>query len=215
MQKKENGMVLVEATFVFPIMFFVIFLMIYLGNVYLQKSKVETFAIESAIEGAAMCADPMLLTAAEGGMNKDLLSFHMSNNIKPYRYLSGNMECITEEIETLLESKLNGMDTGLFRNMELMKGSVKVTVDYKSVFIYSTFRVEVAYKIKMPIRFIGEKDAYVFDMTSVYEMPVDDVDEFIRNVNMVSDYLDASGVSGKIKDLTDKVKEFANLTKDS
>lgn len=212
MRTKEEGVMIVEATFVFPIMFFVIFLMIYLGNVYLQRSKVETYAIESAVEGAAMCADPMLLTAEEGGVNKDMLKFSMSNNIQPYRYIFGNMKEIEGNIEALLTKKLNGMETGLFRHMELVPGSVKVSTDYNSVFIYSTFRVNVHYKIKMPIRFIGEREAYTFDMTSVYEMPVDDVDELIRNVNMVVDYLDATGVSGKIQELTGKVKEFFHLT---
>ena len=58
-KKNESGVVFVEASVVFPVMFLVIFLMIYAGNAYLQKARVEAIVTEIAIDGAAYCADPM------------------------------------------------------------------------------------------------------------------------------------------------------------
>ena len=41
-----------------------------------------------------------------------------------------------------------------------------------------------------------------------YSVPVGDTPEFIRNVNMVEDFMEVTGASGAITDMTDKVTGF-------
>ena len=58
--KRDKGAVMVvEATIVFPIMFFVIFLIILYGNVMYQKSKIDNYVSAYAQWGAQQCADPL------------------------------------------------------------------------------------------------------------------------------------------------------------
>ena len=58
----ENGTVIIEATFVFPIMFIILFFLIYMGNAFYMKAQVESVVEQKAIQGAAYCADPILET---------------------------------------------------------------------------------------------------------------------------------------------------------
>lgn len=63
----ENGTVIIEATFVFPIMFIILFFLIYMGNAFYMKAQVESVVEQKAIQGAAYCADPILETMKETG----------------------------------------------------------------------------------------------------------------------------------------------------
>ena len=59
--KSENGAVpVVEATFVFPVMFFVIFFLLFMGNMYVSKAYFDNAVNQAAIKYAAQCADPNL-----------------------------------------------------------------------------------------------------------------------------------------------------------
>ena len=49
----RGAMSIVEATFVFPIMFFVVFFMIMAGEAFYQHARVEYFVTVAAIDGAA------------------------------------------------------------------------------------------------------------------------------------------------------------------
>lgn len=198
----EGGMLIVEASIVFPVMFLVIFLMIFAGNAYLQKCKVESVVTNLAIEGAAYCADPMLDDMEAGSIPS--LSEH---DIYPYRYLlTGEMGEIEDKIYDKLDSSITGMGTGLFSGMK-PKNHI-IDVKYHNGFIYSTFSVDAEYKIEIPVRLLGESDYISLAVSSHAEMPVSDTSEFIRNVDMVGDYMEKFGVTEKINQMIDKVKEW-------
>jgi hypothetical protein len=199
--KKEEGMLIVEATVVFPVMFLVIFVLLFTGNAYMQKCRVESVIQDMAVKGASYCADPLLSTVEAGSVptsSKDV-------EVEPYRYLIGGMDSKEEQIKTTLQSRLSNISTGLFDNM---KPSVQInSVKYSGSILYSSFEVEVVYKIKIPIRLLGESENLALSVQTHDEVPVEDVPEFIRNVNMVEDYMDSTGVTDKITKMIDAVKE--------
>lgn len=198
----EGGMLIVEASIVFPVMFLVIFLMIFAGNAYLQKCRVEAIVNNLAIDGAAYCADPMLDDIESGSIPS--LSEH---DVYPYRYLlTGEMGNIEDDIYTELETKISGMSSGLFSGMK--PKNYIIDVKYHNGFIYSTFSVDVEYKIQMPVRLLGESEYISLAVASHAEMPVSDTSEFIRNVDMVGDYMEKFGVTEKINEMINKVKEW-------
>lgn len=198
----EGGMLIVEASIVFPVMFLVIFLMIFAGNAYLQKCRVEAIVNNLAIDGAAYCADPMLDDIESGSIPS--LSEH---DVYPYRYLlTGEMGNIEDDIYSELESKISGMSSGLFSGMK--PKNYIIDVKYHNGFIYSTFSVDVEYKIQMPVRLLGESEYISLAVASHAEMPVSDTSEFIRNVDMVGDYMEKFGVTEKINEMINKVKEW-------
>lgn len=199
----ERGMVIVEATIVFPVMFLVIFLMLFTGNAYLQKCRVDSYVNQLAIEGASYCADPML-DEVEGGS----IPSYDNVDIRPYRYLIGGMDDIEAEIDADVERKIRNMSSGLFSGMK--PSSVIVNTKYNNGFIYSTFSVDVEYKIQIPVRLLGASDFIYMNISSHADMPVSDTTEFIRNVNMIEDYMQKYGVTEKIEEMINKAKEWFN-----
>ena len=199
--KKENGAIFVEAAMVFPVMLIVILLMIYAGNAYFQKCRVEAIANDVAIEGAARCADPLLVNV-EGGNMPNVSTI----NVYPYRYLdSTGVGTTVSDMENELEDRIEKLGNGYFTRM---KPKVKdVSAVYNYGFIYSTFEVYVEYEIEFPIRMIGDDENISLKMATTASMPVSDSTELIRNVDMVEDYLERLGVKAAVSELTDKIKE--------
>lgn len=199
--KKEKGAIFVEAAMVFPVMLIVILLMIYAGNAYFQKCRVEAIVNDVAIEGAARCADSLLVNVEAGNMpNVSTI------NVYPYRYLDATGVGTTrEDMEDELESRIEGLGNGYFTMMKPKVEEVKAIYNYG--FIYSTFEVQVEYEIEFPIRMIGDKENISLKMATTASMPVSDSTELIRNVNMVEDYLEQLGVVAAIDELTTKIKD--------
>lgn len=200
-KRNESGMVIVEATIVFPVMFLVIFLLIFAGNAYTQKCRVDAVVNKMAIEGAAYCADPMLDDVESGKVPgfKDV-------DIQPYRFLIGGMDDIEDDIDKKVNSEIKNMSTGLFSGMKPSSPNIKVK--FNNGFIYSTFSVEVNYKICIPIRLLGQEDFTIMKLSSQVDIPVSATTEFIRNVDMVEDYMERSGVVDEIKKVMNKVNEW-------
>ncbi len=198
-KENEKGMVIVEATIVFPVMFLVIFLMIFTGNAYLQKCRVDSYVNQLAIEGAAYCADPLVENVIGGSIpSVDKL------NVYPYRYFdpdgAGDIE---QDMKIKAEKKINTMSTGLFSGMTPKNQTVNV--EFHNGFIYSTFSVDVEYKIIMPVRLLGATENISMSLSSHADMPVSDTTEFIRNIDLVEDYMERTGVDKKIEEVKEKL----------
>ena len=202
--KKEYGALIVEASIVFPVMFLVIFFMIFVGNAYLQKCRIEKIVTEYAIKGAAYCGDPFLTDLTKETPEIDSVD---NFNAQPYVMLfTSDLKDIETDIKNELKAELDNIDTGLFSNMK-PKVSDPV-VDFDSKFIYSTFSIDVDCTVTIPIRLLGQKEYTLFKISNHTEMPVQDVPEFIRNVDMAEDYLESTGLKEKITDALNKVKDF-------
>lgn len=214
--KNEKGMLVVEATMVFPVMFLVIFLMIFLGNAYFQKSRIDSIVTQMAYYGSAQCADPLLREITEKEKVPSLAEANYS--IEPYRYLLGEvgkesgMNAIETQVEKQISDKIKGIKTGLFSYMK--PSASKLYAEFNNFFVYSTFEVEVLYKVPLPIKLLGMKDYFSLNAASHCEVPVSDTPEFIRNVDMVEDWVEATewGQSAieKTKGIMEKVAEFIN-----
>lgn len=198
--RKEDGAVIVEATIVFPVMLLVILFLLYTGNVYYQICRVDAIVNKLAIEGAAYYADP-LVTSIEKGSIPDVGEHH----VYPYRTFDTNgVGDIQSDLEAKAQKAIRELGTGLFANMEPSASTVTVVPDNK--FIYSTVTVNAQYKIQIPVKLLGMEDYMSVKVYSQANMPVSDVPEFIRNVDMIEDYMQKTGVSEKISDATEKAK---------
>ena len=214
--KNEKGMLVVEATIVFPVMFLVIFLMIFMGNAYFQKSRIDSIVTEMAYYGSAQCADPLLREIIEKGKVPTLED--ADYNIEPYRYLLGEigkesgMNAIETQVETQIANRIKEIKTGLFSHMK--PSASKLSAEFNNAFVYSTFEVEVLYKVPLPIKLFGMKDYFSLNTASHCEVPVSDTPEFIRNVDMVEDWVESTEAGqsaiAKTKGIMEKVAEFIN-----
>lgn len=213
--KKESGSLIVEASIVFPIMFLVIFIMMFAGNGYLQKCRVESIVSREILAGAAYCADP-ILDQMESGTIPD----YDKVELRPYRYVNviSGMDEVIEKVQGNIEKGIQGMDTGLFSSMK-PESVVVQDVTFKNRIIYSNFSVDVSYRIRVPIRMLGEQEFYYMNFATRMDVPVTDVPEFIRNVDMIEDYVGrltgheagevGDTIAGKIGDLMGKVNEWS------
>lgn len=201
--KKENGMLVVEATIVFPVTFLVIFLLMVVGNAYFQKCRVEYFANSLALQGASYCSDTILKDVEQGNIPEP-------NNIdvKPYRYFLGGMSDVVSEADSNTNSKVRGLSTGLFSGMK--PANPVIDVDFNNQYIYSTFSVDIKYDVVMPVRLLFEDNNLKMSFHTRADVPVSDTVEFMRNVDMADDYLEKTGLKDKIKDVISKAKEWFN-----
>ena len=214
--KREDGAMIVEATMVFPVMFLVIFLVIFMGNAYFQKSRIDSLSIQSAYYGATQCADPLLRVITEQGRVPSIKQ--AKYNIEPYRYLFGEVGkgSSMNKVETKVEDRINegikSIRTGLFSGMKPVVSGV--TAEFNNFFISSNFEVEVVYKIPLPIRMLGESQFLEVYYTSRCEIPVSDVPEFVRTVDMVEDWVESSETGQKAiqntSNFMSKIADFIN-----
>ncbi len=210
--RDDRGALIVEAAIVFPVCLIVILMLLYLGNVYYQKSRIEAIVVEAALDGAAYCADPLLWAI----QNSDVGQVPGLGTVdyEPYRYLGGlfgGMHPIEESVSSLITSRIGGMNTGLFSDMKPTGYGNNLQVEYKSSFIASSISVDLEYKIELPIRLLGDRDNLSMKFKTHTEVPVGDTPEFIRNVNMVDDIFEVTGAK---EAMTNKITELRQFVKD-
>ena len=204
--KTEKGAVqIVEATFVFPIMFIVLFFLIYMGNAHYIKAQVESVVETYALEGAGYCADPILETIKKTGSVPSLSSLET----EPYRYIFGGMSDIERNIGTAVENEIKGKSSSFFNNMSPnLKTSSSEIAKYNNYIVYSTFSVETEYVVEFPIRFLGADAPSLLTIKARAEVPVNDTAEFIRNTDMVIDLFHGTKVGQSISDVFGKINDF-------
>lgn len=207
-KKNERGALVVEASIVFPVMFLVIFFMIFAGNAYLQKCRVESIITECAIDGASYCADPQLNSVASG-----TIPALEGLQVYPYRFFSSTgVGDVESEIEGIIDDKVSNMSSGLFSGMKPADFSVQA--NYSNGFLYATFSVDAEYKIEIPVRLLGETENIHLDVSTHVEMPVSDSVELIRNIDMIWDYMERFGVADKIQAAKDKLTQALDKVND-
>lgn len=205
--RKETGAVqIVEAAFVFPIMFIILFFLIYMGNAFFVKAQVEGVVESRAIEGASYCADPMLQAIKDNNGAVPSL-----DNIKtePYRYIFGGMDSVGSTIATKVQNDIEGNTASFFNNMKpKLKTSKSNIAKFNNYVVYSTFSVEVKYELKFPIKFLGADTPTIMTISSRAEVPVSDTAEFIRNTDMVVDLFYGTKIGQAISDVFGKINGF-------
>ncbi len=206
--EEERGVVLVEASFVLPIVFFVLIFLIYLGNIFYIQSRIEGIAARAALRGAAACGDPLLAKAQGGGNIAGLSPGEI--DIDPYRYLFGNsgshIAGVKQRISQEIQGELNSGNKSFFSKMGAKVYINKV--QYNNFLVYSTFSVELGYSIDFPIRFIFVGNTWSLQKSVYAEVALQDTTEFIRNTDMVIDMFAGTEMGKKVKNVFGKVNTF-------
>ena len=205
---EKGAVAIVEATIVFPVMFFVIFLLIFMGNAYFQKCRVEAIVTKLTLDGAAWCADPMLeYLDTHGGEIPELETAPS----EPYRYFTG-MSDIESKVKEQCKTQLGQLSAGGFVGMKPY--ACKISPEFKSYFLYSTFQIDLEYKITAPVKLLGQSETFTIKLNSHIETAVADVPEFMRNINMVEDYMEQTAMSEHADAFKEKMgKTFEGVKK--
>ncbi|MCR5477245.1 MAG: pilus assembly protein [Lachnospiraceae bacterium] len=202
--REQGGAVqIVEATIVFPVAFFILFFLIFMGNAYFAKARVEATVEKYAIMGAAYCSDPILQTIKENGYVPSLKTLQT----KPYRFIFGGNGDVEKKVREELQAEFSSGKATFFKGMKPRLVN-EPEAKFHNYVVYSTFSVEVKYDIQFPIRFLGSKTPTVLHFSARSEMPVQEQAEFIRNTDMVLDYFQGTGIGKKIEDVFAKINGF-------
>lgn len=220
----RGAVAIVEASIVFPITFIIVFMLLYLGNGYYMKAQLEKIVVEQAILGASYCADPVLMEIKENDAVPDVGDLQ----IKPYRYIAGNFKGLdkyfgnTNATEKMIEKNVvemvektasffPGMQAKLKNKMADGSDESKIAM-FNNYIIYSTFSVEVACEVAVPVRIFGT-EPIIMTLKARSEVPVGDTPEFIRNIDMVWDLMEGTplgnGISKAFDTINDLIGRFA------
>lgn len=207
--KDCRGMVIVESTIVFPVMFFVLFFILYIGNAYYQIAQVDDCVERAAIKGAQCIANPQQYETVDEGMIP--LSI---KDVEPYRYIfgeipGGSIDEIEKKIGDDLIREINESTVSFFIKMNPnIVGDTGNIAEFNNYILYSTFSVELEYEITFPIRFFGASEPTILKMQSHAEVSVSDTPEFVRNIDMVADMFVGTKIGDGITDAFTKVNNF-------
>ena len=207
---ESGAMVIVEATFVFPIMFFVIFFLFFMGNMYFAKAYTDNLVTEVAIRTAAKCADPNLETIINSGNKVPDSTGSLKN--EPYRYIfnsdvtfgNGSIEESKNSGVNLILNNENSFNT-FFKGMEPQLNSNDINVKFNNNLVNYSLSITATYKISLPWKFLFSNEIDIYSLTSHAEVPVSDAPEFIRNIDMVIDYMQQSETVQKAKEEISKL----------
>ena len=196
-----------EATIVFPVCLIIIIMLLYLGNVYYQKSRIESIVVEAVLDGASYSVDPLLkeIETSEGNKVPGL-----GADYKPYRYVAGlfgGMDDIEGSVRALITERIGKLNTGLFTGMKPTGYGSKLKVEYKSWFVAASVSVDLEYRIELPIRLLGEQERLAMNFKTHTEVPANDSPEFIRNVNLVDDLFEKTGAKEEMIKAINGIKE--------
>lgn len=207
---ESGAMVIVEATFVFPIMFFVIFFLFFMGNMYFAKAYTDNLVTEVAIRTAAKCADPNLETIINSGNKVPDSTGSLKN--EPYRYIfnsdvtigNGSIEESKKSGVNLILNNENSFNT-FFKGMEPQLNSNDLDIKFNNNLVNYSLSITATYKISLPWKFLFSDEIDIYSFTSHAEVPVSDAPEFIRNIDMVIDYMKQSKEFQKAKEEISKL----------
>lgn len=198
---ESGAMVIVEATFVFPIMFFVLFFLFFMGNMYFTKAYTDNLINQTAIKAATMCADP---NYSQISKNNKVPDSSMIN--QPYRYIftGGSIATAKDTAKRMILNEENSLNT-FFKGMEPRLNSNDLKIKFNNNIVNYSLSVTAKYKISLPWKFLFENDVDIYTFTSRAEVPVTDAPEFIRNIDMAIDYLEQSKTVDKAKEAIQKL----------
>ena len=202
LNNERGAATIVEAAFIFPIMFIVLIFLIYMGNAFYIKTQIDGIVVDKAIKGASYCADPMLQTIEETGTVPALSDL----DVQPYRYLFGGMNDIEDLIAREAENEIKGTYTSFFKNMKPVVNGCEAKFNNK--IIYSSFSVDAKCTIGFPIRMLASDQIFSIDLNVRSEVAVNDTTEFIRNVDMAIDYFGDTPLANKISSVFEKIRDF-------
>lgn len=183
-------MVIVEAAFIYPVVFAVLALLLYVGDMFYQRSWVEAAVLRYSIEGAAEVANSSLknISVDEGSGAGSLAVGSIENN--PYRFLfNGGADSDVAASAAANEASLRAeVADGRASFFGLAPNLRALDIDYRSSLVYGDYLVTADYGFQLPVAsFIVPGGRIGLDFRSESVSNVTSMGEFVRNVEMLDD----------------------------
>lgn len=202
------GMVIVEATFVYPVVFLVLIFVLMLGDVYYQRARIEAVVIDTALVGSASASSSALeQVVVDQATGLGVMDASKIEN-DPYRFVfnMGSDGSVSENLAKYKESLTDQIGDGDASFFGLAPDIGSADVQYTSRFIYGDYLVSAGYDVDVPMATMlmpEGKATLGFGATAV--STVTSMGELTRNIDLVDDAYRSSGA----KDLVDAVDNLA------
>lgn len=216
--RDENGLVIVEAAFIYPVVFAVLALLLYAGDLFYQRSWIEAAVLRYSIEGAAEVGNSAIENiSVDNSAGTGTLNLGSLKN-EPYRFIANggtdsNAGAKAAENEAALREEVAGGRASFFG---LAPDLRSINVDYTSSLVYGDYTVTADYGFQLPVAsFIYPEGKIGVDFSAQSISTVTSMGEFVRNVDFVDDvYSEFSEERSAIKDLATAVNDFISFVTD-
>lgn len=210
-------MVVVEATFIYPVVFAILAFLLFVGDMFYQRAWIEAAVLRYSIEGAAEVGNAALsnVVVDEGSGTGSLSPGAIQND--PYRFVmnggtdaSGVGESAAENAAAL-EAEVAGGRASFFG---LAPNLRSVDVEYESNLLYGNYWVRADYGFQLPVAgYILPEGSLGVDFEASSVSTVTSMGEFVRNVDFVDDaYVSTFGDErDTMRRLATTVIEFLDL----
>lgn len=227
----ESGvMVSTEALFLYPFTIFIIFWLIYMGLWMFQGVAIQNYAQKVAVVAAREISYPGYMNLAEGG---DPVSIFGTNaidwetNVKievkkatvyPYRYLTSiGKDKILDDAQL---KSLQGVASSIVteNSMLVSDGPIRIDVDTENYFISQQVTVKITESLPIPgiVKWLGFDGS---SLSATASATANDPDEYVRNTDLVFDFLDilgkklgiSDGISGAIEKVKSVIEDINKI----
>lgn len=208
-------MVIVEAAFIYPVVFAVLALLLYVGDMFFQRSWIEAAVLRYSIEGAAEVANSSLadISVDEGSGVGSLNVAGIEN--KPYRFLfNGGSDSDVAALAGANEDSLRAeVSDGKASFFGLAPDLRTLDIDYRSSLVYGDYLVTADYGFQLPVAsYVMPSGTIGLDFNSASVSNVTSMGEFVRNVEILDDLRaefdnEVSAVTGLAEEI-DRFRSF-------
>ncbi len=213
-KSNNKGSFVVEASIVFPIVVFVVFLVIYICFVLYQQVCLQAVANEAAQLGSANWNNIILFKSSFA----DVVSIDELNDDNSglyWRILDPNKDFKIEIINEYLEQKLKineqSEDGDLEKNIYMdvkSKDNIEINVKLDDFFVHKELIVQISKNFKTPFdkfkEIFGFKEG--FCITVQAQSVINEPTELIRNTDFIFDIVDEIDENNNIQKTMSKIK---------
>lgn len=220
-----RGNSLVENVIILPLVFILIYALIFLAFTMYDKVMIDSAVQRGAAYASKIIADPNYAAIVNDARSEDdildtgigdasAIRFDgVGNNVMPYRYISGSFK-------SYLEPLVKDETYSIIESMKIPWSRVDaddVSVTTKNYVVYQN--VTVSAKVHFPINplftLVGFPDEFEYEAKTT--VSVNDPDEFIRNADLIVDVIvDIDGkTGGHLEKVKKMMEEFTTKIKTS
>lgn len=207
-----GSVMIVEAAFIYPMAFFVVVLTMYVGDVFYQRARIESYVLDAALMGSYEAASSSLPNI---GVNNEtgegILALSQIKN-EPYRFIFGGTKVDTAATKAKLDEAIEGAGTGVFG---LGPANMSTAVDYTTRLGYGEMAVSASYGLKIPVpSMLSDTGSFTFSSDANATATAFTMGEMVRNVDMIDDYWGDSALSApltSIEQLASAPKRFMDF----
>jgi len=208
LRRDESGLVVVEAAFIYPVVFAILIFLLLVCDMFYQRAWIEAAVQQEAVEGAQALGDSQVENISVGeASGKGTLHTPVPND--PYRFIfgTGRGDTVGERKNALRDRIENGEGSilGLAPTIESVEAKAS------SGFLYSDYTVSVRYSFTLGIaRFVDEKGSYDVNLDSSAIAPILSTGETIRNTDIVDDYYRRAKEEAGLGDVADTLTRLGD-----